>query len=165
MEPTVIVILLFAAGLVVLVAEIFIPSYGMLCFVGLAFLVAAIYRAYSDLTETAGHISVAATVVSLPTLAWIAVHTFHRTPWGRKIAPPNPTPLAEEFAPQHEALKLHIGQTGRSVTPLRPVGTCMFNGERINCVAETGMIEDGTEIEAIRIRGRELEVRPLSESR
>ncbi len=163
MEPTVVVILLFAAGLVVLIAEIFIPSYGMLCFVGLAFLVAAIYRAYSDLTETAGHISVAATVVSLPTLAWIAVHTFHRTPWGKKIAPPNPIARPEEFAPEHDALKLHIGHTGKSVTPLRPVGTCMFNGKRINCVAETGMIENGTEIEAIGVRGRELEVRPLGE--
>ena len=164
MEPTVIVILLFAAGLVVLVAEIFIPSYGLLCLVGLTLLAAAIYRAYA-LTEAAGHMAVAATVVSLPTLAWIAVKTFHRTPWGRKIAPPNPTARAEEFAPQHEALKLHVGQTGRSITPLRPVGTCMINGERVNCVAETGMIEDGIEIEAIGVRGRELEVRPLSESR
>ncbi len=104
MEPIVIVILLFAAGLVVLVAEIFIPSYGLLCLVGLAFLATAIYRAYSDLTETAGHMSVAATVVSLPTLAWIAVHTFHRTPWGKRIAPPNPTVRAEDFAPQHDGL-------------------------------------------------------------
>jgi membrane-bound ClpP family serine protease len=165
MEPTVVVILLLAAGLVVLVAEIFIPSHGLLCLVGLALLGTAIYRAYSDLTETAGHLSVAATVVSLPTMAWIAVKTFHHTPWGKKIAPPNPIARAEEFAPQHESLKTHIGQTGKSITPLRPVGTCMINGERINCVAETGMIEDGIEIEAIGVRGRELEVRPLSESR
>ena len=163
MEPTVIVILLFAAGLVVLIAEIFIPSHGILCLVGLAFLATAIYRAY-ELTQTAGHVSVVATVVSLPTLALIAVKTFHRTPWGKKIAPPNPTARAEEFAPQHEALKLHVGQTGRSITPLRPVGTCVFNGERINCVAETGMIEEDIEIKAIGVRGRELAVRPLRES-
>ena len=165
MEPLSVVIVLFAVGLFILVAEIFIPSHGILCFVGLGFLAYAVYRAYADLGTTAGHTGVAATIVSVPTLALIAVKTFHRTPWGRKIAPANPIVLAEEFAPQHEALKQYIGQTGRTITALRPVGTCMFGGERINCVAETGMIEDQAEIEAIGIRGRELEVRALDESK
>ena len=164
MEPTAAVILLFAAGLFVLIAEIFIPSHGILCIAGLGFLAYAVYRAYVDISITAGHVSVAATVISLPTLALIAVKTFHRTPWGRKIAPANPTVRPEEFAPQHEALKQYVGREGRTITPLRPVGSCMFDGERINCVAETGMIDDGTEIEVVGIRGRELEVRALKKS-
>ena len=165
MEPISVVMVLFAAGLFVLVAEIFIPSSGILCFVGLGFLACAVYRAYADLGATAGHTAVAAAVVSVPTLALIAVKTFHRTPWGKKIAPANPIVLAEEFAPYHEALKQYIGQTGKTITALRPVGACMFGNERINCVAETGMIEDHAEIEAIGIRGRELEVRALDDSK
>ena len=160
MEPTLVVILLFGVGILVLVAEIFIPSHGLLCIVGISFLGYAIYRAYQDLGATAGHVSVAAAIILVPTLALIAVKTFHRTPWGKKLAPPNPIAQAEDFAPHHEALKQYVGLTGKAITPLRPVGACMFNGDRVNCVAESGMIDDDTEIEAVGIRGREVEVRP-----
>lgn len=160
MEPTLVVILLFGVGILVLVAEIFIPSYGLLCIVGISFLGYATYRAYQDLGATAGLVSVAATMILVPTLALIAVKTFHRTPWGKKLAPPNPIVQAKDFAPQHEALKQYVGLTGKAITPLRPVGTCMFNGDRVNCVAEAGMIDNDTEIKAVGIRGRELEVRP-----
>lgn len=160
MEPTLVVILLFGVGILVLVAEIFIPSYGLLCIAGISFLGYATYRAYHDLGDTAGLVSVAATVILVPTLALIAVKTFHRTPWGKKLAPPNPIAEAKDFAPQHEALKQYVGLTGKAITPLRPVGACMFNGDRVNCVAESGMIDSDTEIEAVGIRGREVEVRP-----
>ncbi len=159
MEPTLVVILLFGLGILVLVAEIFIPSYGVLCIAGLGFLAYAVYRAYIDISSTAGHALVAATIILVPTLALIAVKTFHRTPWGKKLAPPNPIAEAKDFAPQHEALKQYVGLSGKAITPLRPVGTCMFDGDRVNCVAESGMIENDTEIEAVGIRGREVEVR------
>ncbi len=164
MEPTLVVILLFGVGILVLVAEIFIPSYGILSIVGVGFLAYAIYRAYVDISATAGHASVAATLVLLPTLALVAVKTFHRTPWGKKIAPPNPTVRVEDFAPQYEALKQYLGQTGKASTPLRPVGTCIFDGQRVNCVAESGMIDNGTEVEAVGVRGHEVEVRALQQS-
>ena len=160
MEPTLVVILLFGLGILVLVAEIFIPSHGLLCIVGISFLAYAVYRAYVDISPTAGHVLVAATIILVPTLALIAVKTFHRTPWGKKLSPPNPIAEAKDFAPQHEALKRYVGLSGKAITPLRPVGTCMFNGDRVNCVAESGMIENDTEIEAVGIRGREVEVRP-----
>ncbi len=159
MEPTLVVILLFGLGILVLVAEIFIPSYGLLCIAGLGFLAYAVYRAYIDISSTAGHALVAATIILVPTLALIAVKTFHRTPWGKKLAPPNPIAEAKDFAPQHEALKQYVGLSGKAITPLRPVGTCMFNDDRVNCVAESGMIDNDTEIEAVGIRGREVEVR------
>lgn len=161
MEPALIVILCFFVGVLILVAEIFIPSHGILSIAGVGFMVYAIYRAYADLSNAAGHATVAATLVALPTLAAVAVKTFHRTPWGRKISPPNPVVRVEDFAPHLEALKRYVGQSGRTVTPLRPVGTGMFNGARLDCVAESGMIDRDVDIEAVGIRGHELEVRPL----
>ena len=73
MEPATFVILLFFLGLVVLVAEIFIPSHGILSFVGLGFLVVAIYRAYDDLDAPWGHVCVLAAIILVPTLAIVAV--------------------------------------------------------------------------------------------
>jgi len=164
MDPTVVVIMFFALGVLILIAEIFVPSHGVLTLAGVGFMVFAIYRAYQDLGSTAGHIAILATLVLLPTLALVAVKTFHRTPWGRKIAPPNPTVRVEEFAPQYGQLRNYMGHTGKTLTPLRPVGTCLLNGDRIDCVAETGMIERDVSIRVVGIRGHELEVSPVKES-
>lgn len=164
MEPIFIVILLFVVGISILLAEVFIPSGGLLGFVGISFLIYGIYRAYGDISENAGHLSLLAAIILLPSLAFLAVKTFHRTPWGKKLAPANPVVRLEDFAPQYETLKDYIGQTGKTVTPLRPVGICMFDGRRVSSVAESGMIADNMEVEAIGIRGNELEVRPAERS-
>ncbi|MCG3136589.1 MAG: hypothetical protein HJJLKODD_00423 [Phycisphaerae bacterium] len=160
MSATVLVLVLFLAGLLVLVAEIFIPSHGLLSIVGLGFLAAAVYQAYTHISNPAGHWTFAAVLIVVPTMAWIAVKTFHYTPWGKKLAPPNPVVQVNDFAPELQQLKSLIGQQGRSITPLRPVGTCIFTEQRVNCVAESGMLATGTEVVAIDLRGNSLVVRP-----
>lgn len=159
MNDVLLVTVLFGVGILILIIEIFIPSYGMLTLGGLGFLVAAVYKAYG-ISEPAGHGAVIAALVALPTLAYIAVKTFHRTRFGRLISPPNPVVSASEFAPHIEELRRHIGKTGHTITALRPVGTCTIDGQRVPCVAESGLIEPGIEVVAVRIRGQELEVRP-----
>ncbi len=161
MEPTILVMICFVLGVLVLVAEIFLPSHGVLTVVGLGFMAYAIYVAYRDISNTAGHSAILAMLIVVPTVAIIAVKTFHRTPWGRKISPDNPVVNTADFAPQYESLRQYIGQTGRSVTPLRPVGICIFNGRRVNCVAESGMVDKDMPIRGVGIRGHELEVSPV----
>lgn len=158
MSDSAIVMLLFMAGTAILVAEIFLPSHGILSIAGLAFLGYGIYKAY-NLSTNVGHVSVLGSVIVVPTLAVVAVKYFHRTPFGRRLAPDNPQPKSTEFAPQHEELKQYVGQKGRSVTSLRPVGICAFGGKRVDCVSETGMIDKDVEVQALGVRGHELVVR------
>jgi hypothetical protein len=51
-----------------------------------------------------------------------------------------------------------IGQTGRCVSPLRPVGVCDFGGRRVSCLAEYGLIESGATVVGTRITGGNLAV-------
>jgi hypothetical protein len=37
----------------------------------------------------------------------------------------------------------------------------MIDGQRVNCIAEAGLIEGGMDIEVLRVRGAQLEVRPV----
>jgi hypothetical protein len=57
-----------------------------------------------------------------------------------------------------KSLEVLVGKYGRSLSPLRPVGTCEFGGRRIECVAEMGMIESDCCVQATEIRGRTLAV-------
>jgi membrane-bound serine protease (ClpP class) len=80
---------------------------------------------------------------------------------GKKISPPNPV-LTEADRMPVEELEALIGRTGRSLTPLRPVGMCLFGDRRVECVAEVNMIGAGLEVEGIRLSDRTLVVRPAA---
>ena len=153
-----ILVLFFGVGVVMLVAEIFIPSHGVLSVAGLGFLIAAIVKTFDYGGREAGIIAVFACMVFVPTFALLAVKYWHRTPIGRRISPPNPILTSEDTTIPVEEMSALIGQTGVCKTPLRPVGICDFHGKRVSCVAEFGMIETGAEVEAVRISGANLAV-------
>ena len=158
MSDLAILIIFYAVGVLMLVAEIFIPSHGILSVAGLAFLIAAVVKTFSYGGREAGIVAVFACLVFVPAFAFVAIKYWHRTPIGRRIAPPNPTLTVDDTSVPVETLARMVGQTGRSKTPLRPVGICEFNGKRVSCVAEFGMIEAGVEVEGLRISGSNLAV-------
>lgn len=156
------IVLLYLVGSVVFVAELFLPSHGILGVVSVATLAYAVYRTF--LISTAmGMLSTAMLVVLLPVGLLVAVRTWHRTPLGKRISPPNPV-LGEEDRLPLQTLKDVIGQRGRTVTLLRPVGTCDFHGRRLECKAEQNVIERNVEVEAIGLVDRTLVVRPVTPS-
>lgn len=153
-----VIFILFAAGVIILVAEIFIPSHGVLSVVGLGFVVAGIIKTFSHAGREAGMGAVIVCLVVLPTMAYLAVKYWHKTPIGRRIAPPNPVLTVADTSVPVEELRSLIGRTGRAVSPLRPVGLCEFDGRRISCVAELGIVESGTEVVGVGITSGNLAV-------
>lgn len=152
-----ILVLLYAAATLLLVAEIFIPSYGILCVVGTAFLIAAIVKTFA-FGNTAGTVSIVASLIALPALGITAVKIWPDTWIGRRIAPLNPISTKRDVGTNVVELESLVGNTGRSLTPLRPAGSCEFLGRRIQCVAESGMIEAGVGVTAVAVRGANLAV-------
>jgi membrane-bound ClpP family serine protease len=158
MSDWAIVALLFLAGMLVFTAEIFIPSHGVLTVVGLGFLVAAIVKTFSVGGHQAGAVAVLACLVILPAFAVTAIKVWPKTPVGRRVAPPNPIVTAADSSVPIEELSSLLGQTGRALTPLRPVGICDVTGRRISCVSPLGLIDAGAVVEAIGISGGNLTV-------
>jgi membrane-bound serine protease (ClpP class) len=54
-----------------------------------------------------------------------------------------------------------LHQTGEAYTQLRPSGTAIIHGKRVDVVTEGGLIEKGTPIKVIGIEGLRVVVRPL----
>jgi membrane-bound ClpP family serine protease len=158
MTEVIVIALLFGAGLLVLTAEIFIPSHGLLTVVGVGFLIAAIVRTFMTAGQTAGIIAVLASMVVLPTIMLLAIKFWPRTPIGRRIAPPNPIVRPTDTSIPVAELSSLLGRAGRCVSPLRPVGICDFDGRRVSCVSEMGMIDAGSEVRAVGLSGANLVV-------
>jgi len=153
-----ILILLYAVGILFLLVEIFIPSHGILTLAGLGFLVAAVVKTFNVGGKEAGIIAIFACLIFLPAFAFLAIKYWPRTPIGRQIAPPNPTLTSADTSIPVEELARHIGRGGRAISPLRPVGICEFDGRRISCIAEFGMVDAGAVVEGVAVKGGNLSV-------
>ena len=158
MSDVAILVLFYGLGVLILVAEVFIPSHGILTVVGLGLLIAGVVQTFSYAGRDAGIIAIFACLVFVPAFAMLAIKYWHRTPIGKRIAPPNPTLTAADTSVPIEEINSLIGRTGRTVSPLRPVGICDFNGRRVSCVAQFGMVEAGVAIEGVGLSGTNLEV-------
>lgn len=151
------VVVLFAAGLLVLVLEVFIPSHGILTVVALGIIGYAIFETFK-IGETAGWISLGACLVGLPALGTVGLKVWYRTPLGRRIAPPNPVLTEADCGVDTQEISSLIGCTGRATSALRPVGFCEIGGQRRPCLAEGSLIEVGAPIRVIDVRGGTLVV-------
>lgn len=157
MPDVALLLLLFAIGVLALLAEVFLPSYGLLSVVGLGFLIAGIVHAFS-FGRPAGVASIVLCLVFVPSFAWLSVKFFHRTPLGKKLAPPNPELTSADSPVRIDEISQLVGRDGQSVSPLRPVGVCEFDGKRVTCIAQFGMIEADRPVEAVGISGMNLAV-------
>jgi membrane-bound ClpP family serine protease len=107
----------------------------------------------------AGGLAIIGCLVVLPTLALAAIKIWPHTPIGKRIAPVNRVADHEDRVNTTALLEPLVGKFGRALSPLRPVGLCEFGGRRVECVAELGMIEVESCVEATGIRGSALMVR------
>lgn len=163
MDPVLSMLLLYAVGMALLVADIFIPSHGILLVVGLGCLGYGIHEAF-QISEPIGYVSIVSIPVAVATLIVYSIRIWHRTPVGRRISPPNPVLTEEDTGPRQDLLAPLLGQIGTSLTPLRPVGQCQFGNRKVECVAESGMIERGAAVRAVGIRNMSLEVRRCADA-
>jgi membrane-bound serine protease (ClpP class) len=157
MEHWVKIAILYAAGAFVLLTDLFIPSHGVLALAGMILIGFGVYEAFVIGTVT-GAINVVVWMIVLPVGLLVAVRNWHRTPVGRRISPPNPKLTEKDRMPVSD-LQALLGHTGRSLTMLRPVGTCEFEGKRVECLAECGVIEMGMPVQAIGMSDRTVVVR------
>lgn len=159
MDDWMLMIVFFGIGLLIMVAEVFLPSHGILTLAGVGFLAAAAYQAFQH-GQAAGFTVVLLILILLPTMVIVSVRYWHRTPIGRMISPENPVLTNADEAVPGEKVKKFVGHRGRSLGWMRPVGTCEFDGVRLECVAEYGTIDRGTEVIGVDVRGGDLVVRP-----
>lgn len=151
-------LLLLALALVLLVAEVFVPSGGMIGVAALVALGVSLWQAFSQSREL-GYGFLAADFVLLPLTFALGMYLWPKTPLARRVflKPPGP----EDFEVSHAPRRLDhlIGQIGRSLTTLRPSGLVDFDGRRLDGLSEDGLIPSGTLVQAVRVRSGQIIVR------
>ncbi|MCA9251919.1 MAG: hypothetical protein R3E58_15945 [Phycisphaerae bacterium] len=162
MDSVGVILLLYLAGVVLIAAELVLPSHGLLTIASLVCFGMAVYATFGH-NRTLGAIAAIGCVVFVPTMLFLGIKFVTYLPMGNQFAPPNPT--REEAGPAFDRSECEqfVGAQGRAVTPLRPIGICEFNGRRVQCVSESGMIDAGQPVNGVGLQMNTLEVR-LDES-
>jgi membrane-bound ClpP family serine protease len=163
MTPLAWAVLSLAIGLIFVAAEVFIPSGGILGFIAAGCLLLSVILAFNE-SVTVGLGFLLLICLLLPVTLGFAFHYWPRTPFGKRLFLGQPT--REEVDPDTEhAMHLESlrGQTGRTITPLRPSGSTDFGGRRVDTIAEGTMIDRGQLVRVIEIRGNRVVVRQVED--
>ncbi|MBN1806739.1 MAG: hypothetical protein JW837_15935 [Sedimentisphaerales bacterium] len=156
-------IFLYFVCTALIIAEVFVPSGGLISLCALACLAGGVVIFFQH-SRTAGWIGIGIAAVMIPAVLIFAYKIFPKTRFGKSVTLSPPERQQGDAIPDTSVLKEMLGKTGTVLTPLRPVGMCDFEGKRIECVAENGYVEKGKKIKVIDVESTQLTVRTIEES-
>ncbi|MFA9479469.1 NfeD family protein [Phycisphaerales bacterium AB-hyl4] len=160
-----IVLITIAIGLFFI--EIFVPSGGLIGIASAVALVGGIICLFLD-SAVLGLIGATFAMLALPFAIGFAIKIWPNTPIGRALSLKSDDDAEQTdddgtSLPPHPAARdvngLVVGAKGRAVTDLRPVGTCVFDGKREECLAAAGTIASGSQVHIVAIDGMHVKVR------
>lgn len=148
------IIILILVGLALIFAEIIlIPGIGLAGILGLASLGGSCYYAFSAISRTAGLI---VTGINLLLLVVLLVYVLRAKTWKRITLDTNIDTKANEMN-----VEVRLGDRGRTVTRLAPMGMVRRDEFTFEAKAVEGMIDPGVEVEVIMMEDNKIYVRPL----
>jgi membrane-bound ClpP family serine protease len=153
--------LLVAAGLLLMVAELLLPTGGILFVVGIGSLIGGVAMTFAY-DATHGLVLLVALFLLVPTAGPVVLYLWPRTPVGRRLVlsgPEDDAALAN--MPVNLELEALRGRYGKTLSTLRPAGVTDFDGHRVDTLSEGSFIEAGRWVRCIDVRAGRVIVREV----
>ncbi len=148
-------ILLQLAGVLVIIAEIILPSGGILSLLAAGLFAYSLYHVFAHMSASAGMAFVIADLILIPILVLIGIKFMARSPVTLRSTLSREDGVTSQSRDQNR----YLGRTGRAATDLRPSGVAMIDGERMDVVTRGEYIEKRTGIIVIAVRGNQIVVK------
>ena len=145
------------AGVAVVIAEIILPSGGLLSLVALTLFGYSIYSIYTEISVAAGIGVAVADMIAVPILVVV----------GLKLISKSPATLTSELlkkegvVAQKTSLEDFAGLEGEAITDLRPSGKALIDRRRVDVVSHGEYIEKGAAVVVAEVIGNQIIVREL----
>jgi len=149
-------VILIAVALIFFFMEVFVPSGGLLGLLAGCSLIAGIVMLFK-VDTTLGLVGLVVSLAAIPFLLAFGMKIMPDTVIGRMLTLKNP-PLRDANSGEPGNI-VPIEATGKALTDLRPIGTCLIDGRRMDCMAEAGVIEAGQPVRVVFADGMQIKVR------
>jgi membrane-bound ClpP family serine protease len=155
--------MLIVVGIALAVLELFVPSGGVLAFLSIASIFAAVFLGFRS-GPVVGLTILVAVVIGMPAGFGLAVKWWPHTPIGRRIL--LRVGGGEDVLPDndfHRGLKELVGRTGEAKSKMLPSGAILVDGRTIDAYTEGVPIEPGQRVIVLDVHGTHVLVRPLED--
>jgi membrane-bound serine protease (ClpP class) len=151
-------IILLILGIILIAAEFFVTG-GILGLLGAGAIIGSLFMSGYDLIQMSVSISIAlivAVIAAVILFKWVGMERG----FFRHIILRDQTSTELGYVSSATRTEL-VGEKGVTLTPLRPAGTAVFNGERIDVVSEGNFIEQDTAVKITKAEGMRVVVRKV----
>jgi membrane-bound serine protease (ClpP class) len=170
-------IVLFVAGVALLIVEIFVtPGFGLPGIAGLLLIIVSLYLGSTPFTlpDTPRAreflldwmVQFGGAIVGATILAILLARFLPSAPLFRRIMlvpPGDAAGLSASGATAERPVADAVGQRGVALTDLRPAGRIRLGDRRIDVVTQGSFVEEGATVEVTRIKGNRIVVRPVKD--
>ncbi len=144
------IVLLVGFGLALIIAEVLIPSLGVLGILAALCLIGAIVWGFLVDASTGFNV-LGAVAILVPGVTMVALKLLPRSPLGKKL-------VAQGFSFQDgEGTDTRdrglVGEVGVVEAPLRPIGTARLAGRRVDVTSRGEAIEAGAHVRVLEVQG------------
>lgn len=150
---------IFGIGILLLILELVIPSFGILSVLGAISLFGGVLMASSDPKQAGLSLGIAF-LTAIPIIAIVIKYFKHRGVWNRFILRQQLT--SEEGFNSVPDRQYLIGLQGVALTPLRPSGTARIGDERVDVVTDGSFISVNKSVEVVMVEGTRVVVREIA---
>ncbi|MFH2093365.1 MAG: NfeD family protein [Pseudomonadota bacterium] len=159
MNTYILPILLQVIGMLVVIAEIFIPSLGLLTIIALSLFFYSVYIVAATISSTAGMVLVGLDLILVPILIVFGMKALARSPLAlqRKLS------KQDGVVSQKQGLETCLHMNGKAVTDLRPAGMAQINGQRLDVVTDGEYIDAGTPVVVTGVTGNRIIVEKIKQ--
>lgn len=157
---------LVAGAMMLFLLELFIPSGGVIGLAAISVAIAGVVAFWME-GSAWGIASTIGLIVLVPLAFNFALRVMPNTPFGRRLIlgdDEDEDAIAQRAAAENERLEREralVGAEGIVLTDLRPVGSAKIEGQRLEVLAETGVIEAGTRVRVTKVEGTQVKVRAV----
>lgn len=150
-------IILQIAGILVLLAEVVLPSGGVLTILAVGLFGYSLYSVFTEVAMSIGMMFVVADIIILPIVLIAGLKLLAYSP----VALRKSLKKTEGVTSQSEKLAGYMGKTGQTITHLRPAGTAFIDGRRVDVVSRGEFIEKERPVTVIAVEGNRVVVREV----
>ncbi len=154
--------ILYLACALLIAAEVFIPSAGLLSVLAIITVIGGIIACF-HINTFVGFLGIIVAMIMIPGALYLTYKILPKTRFGKNVTLEPPQRPEGDAVPDTIKLKEMLGEIGIVISPLRPVGICNFSGQRLECVAESGYVDKGKKVKVIRIESTQLTVRLIDD--